>query len=278
MTQYSLYEVKEIIAKKVVGKWKPEHTEKGHFYRKGKKKVDSVTGILGTLNKPHLLPWACKMAVEFMVSHIDDWKEFDDEESHAKLFRDAQFAYTGVRDDAGGIGTTTHEILETYLNEWIANGSPRPDIRTLIPEDADGRVFAGARSGELLFQKHKIIPIASELLVGSSRIGSAGTLDLLVMNDKMELELWDHKTSNQIDPIGYSLQVAAYCKFFEEMSGLKISKSRIMLYSKDYAKVTEYEVANIEECWKMFKHLCKIYHWKNNDKEKCIKNVNKITI
>jgi hypothetical protein len=272
--------VKAKIEEKVKGVWISAHDEKGHHYRMNTTDilVDSVTTQLSLLAKPHLIPWACKMAVEFFASHIEDYQTFNDEESRGRLMRDAQFAYTGIRDDAGNIGTQVHNIIEEYVNKWIEFEEPIPDIKALIPDDADGRVFAGARSGELFFKANKYIPIASELLVGSAKVGSAGTLDMLVVDEAGKLVLLDWKSSNLYQEDSYTLQVAAYSKFFEEMSGLKISKAIIVMLSKDYAKTKEYELLDIKEAYKMFKNLVSIYKWKQTEGNKSTDNKKRITI
>ena len=269
-----------MIRNHVTGHWSPEHTDKGHFYkhRDTGTKVISVTGILTLLSKPHLIPWSCKVALEYFIAHLLDWNEWSEPENREAIFKSAQFAHTGVRDDAGNVGTLAHDKIEEYLKDWITHGTPISTIRTIVPPDSDPRVFAAVRSAERIMQERNLIPIASEILVGSTKVRSAGTLDALVMDSDGKLILADWKTSNQVDPIGYTLQVAAYAKFFEEMTSLKIHKVQIFHLSKDYAKCDVWDVPRPARAYQMFKHLVKIHEWMNDPKSKAYKKVNKIII
>jgi len=272
-------QVKKIIKEKVDGVWVAAHDESGHHYRHRDSGVvvDSVTTKLSLLSKPHLIPWAVGKGLEYLVEKIDFFME-ENEEQKERIIKTAKFAYTAIRDDAGNIGTIAHDCLEQYEKEWIKTGKKPKDARDFVPEGSDGRVYAAVRSGEAVFEKYNIVPLAPEILVGSEKYKSAGTLDLLAADSKGNLELWDHKTSNQIDPIGYSMQVATYKKFFEDMTGLKIKKTRIILLSKDYDKVTVYDVPNTSSAFKAFANLSKVYDWVNDGKEKAIKDIKKITL
>jgi len=269
-------QIKKIIKEKVDGVWVAAHDESGHHYRHRDSGVlvDSVTTKLSLLAKPHLIPWAVGKGLEYFIERI----EFYSADNHEQLVKAAKFAYTAVRDDAGNIGTIAHDCLEQYEKEWIKTGKKPKDARDFVPEGSDGRVYAAVRSGEAVFEKYNIVPLAPEILVGSEKYKSAGTLDLLAVDSKGNLELWDHKTSNQIDPIGYSMQVATYKKFFEDMTGLKIKKTRIIMLSKDYDKVTVYDIPNVSKAFNAFAQLSKVYDWVENGKEKVEKDIKKITI
>lgn len=269
-------QIKKIIKNKVDGVWVAAHDETGHHYRNRDSGVlvDSVTTKLSLLSKPHLIPWAVKMGLEYFIERI----EFYNKDNHDQLIKAAQFAHTAVRDDAGNIGTIAHQALEDYVNEWLKTKKRPKDVKNFIPEGSDGRVYAAARSGEAVFDKYNVVPLYSELLVGSEKYNSAGTLDLLAVDNNGNLVLLDWKTSNRCDEIGYSMQVAAYKKFFEEMTGLKIKKTHIVMLSKDYDKVTVYDIPNVSKAFNAFAQLSKVYDWVENGKEKVLKDVKKIII
>jgi hypothetical protein len=143
-------------------------------------------------------------------------------------------------------------------------------------EGDDPRAIASMRAVEAYFHRHDITPIASELLVGDIRY-SAGTLDFLAIVDGA-LTLIDFKTSNSVDGISYSMQVAAYKYFFERMTGLKIKRVKILHLSKDYDKFTVYIVKALPQAFRAFKQICGLYDWVSDSKEKVLKDVKRVTI
>lgn len=272
-------DIKHIIAEKVSGKISPAHDAFGHHYsfESSGVLVDSVTTILSRMiAKPHLLAWSIKKGIEWLESN-DRWTRLKDPQFRAEYMIGAQTAYTEFRDDAGSVGTTAHNACEAYINYWINSGQKHPDIRSLFMPHADTRAIAAARAFEALVAKNPtMIPIASEILVGDERY-SAGTLDYLCMIDG-NLELWDFKTSNQVDPISYPMQVAAYKHFFMKMTGLKIKKVRIIHLSKDSDKFGVYLVPKTNDAFNAFKHLCVAYKWCVSDVDKLPKDIKRIVI
>ena len=257
-----LHLIKSRIEKSVAGIWIPEHDARGHKYRHSVLGVSqySVTTKLQVLDKPRLKMWMMKMAVEWMALE-DRWKRFINNPSERdELITGAQLAHTDKRDDAGDVGTQAHNIMERFINEWIANNYVAPDIMTFVdPSKTDPRAIACVRGLQAVLQKHRVIPIASELLVGHHKY-SAGTLDFLCFWDD-KLTLVDFKTSNGIDNIGYSLQVSAYVKFFTYMTGIRIPSAKIIHFSKGSDKFDVYKVNRITDIYKVFKALCTVWDW-----------------
>ena len=265
--------VKEIIATKVANRWTAEHTDRGHFYRSALsgKLVSSVTQRL-ILEKPHLIPWAVERGIEWLEEH-DRFARLKTD-LRKETITGAKFAFTDTRDDAGFVGSQAHQAIEDYCNEWIKGEMPA-DIRKFI-SGSDGRVFAAARSAEKIFKDTSAIPIATEILVGDEKVGSAGTLDMIVMVDG-KLELWDWKSSNSVND-HYALQVSAYKMFFQRMSGLKISKTKIMHLSKNYDKVLVYNIADTAGAFRAFCAISKVYDWQENGQRKLERDVKKIKL
>lgn len=255
--------VVQIIKDKVLGKWVAEHTETQHFYR------NTDTGVLvssvttkNILDKEHLRPWAVRVAIEWLEKD-DRWEKYLMAKSEPKneYLQGAILAHTGVRDDAGQVGTYVHDAAERFILEWIETGVKPDDIMKFVCKEGleDGRVWAGARSVKKLFDdRPKVIPVASELLVGSDSLNGAGTLDLLVLNDGV-LEVWDFKTSNSIDKVGYSMQVAAYSSMFTTMTGLRPKNWRVIKISKDYDKVEIHRLVGFAKALECFKAISKVY-------------------
>lgn len=256
--------VVEIIKSKVTGKWVSEHSEFSHFYRNTETGVlvGSVTTKLSTLDKEHLRPWAVRVAVEWLEKD-DRWNKYLAAKSEPKneYLQGAILAHTGIRDDAGGVGSEVHAAAERFVLEWIETGNKPDDIIKFISPAGrdDGRIWAGARSVKKLFDdRPDVVPVASEILVGSEPLHSAGTLDLLILN-KGKLELWDLKTSNSIDKIGYSMQIAAYSSMFTSMTGLKIHDCKVVKISKDMDKIELHRLIGYKHALQCFRSISKVY-------------------
>ena len=275
-------EIKAIIQKKVIGKIVPAHDARGHHYAfvgdKSGLVVDSVTTKL-ILDKPHLVKWAVRIAFEWMESK---WPSMTKENRDSYL-KGAQESPYDVRDEAGSTGHIAHDAIEMYVKEWLETGVRPADIKTFVkPKEGtsllDYRAVASARSAEAIFRKKNVLPVASEILVGLKRFKSAGTLDMLIYNlDTNELELWDWKTSNAVNDT-YAMQVAAYKKFFEGMTKLTIHKSKIMHLSKESDVFHVYNIPDIDEAWKAFLDISKVYDWVKNGRNKLEKDIKVINL
>lgn len=270
--------IKTIIKEKVDGVWEARHTGSGHRYihiPSGTYQNSVTTKIGGVISKPHLTKWAVKMGVQWLCKD-ERYKKLAVPEWHDEMITGAQLAHTDTRDDAGAIGTISHNAAELYIKEWIETGTrPESMVKFSIP-NPDPRSVASMRAVEAFFHKHEITPVASEILVGHVKY-SAGALDFLAMMDG-KLTLIDFKTSNAVDQIGYSMQVSAYKYFFELMTGIKIQKCIILHLSKDYDKFEVWKIQKMSEAWKMFKSTCQIYDWMYGSKDKIIKDIKRISI
>jgi len=269
--------MQEIIKQKITGVWVADHDGSGHRYLHNPtgKHQRSVTTKLGVLSKPHLAKWQIKMAINWLC--VDDrWKRLQNEHWKDEMMTGAMLAPFDVRDDAGAVGTVAHNAIERYINEWIATGTKPEDIKSFAPTVCDPRSIASMRAVEVYFKKHDIEPIASEILVGDIKY-SAGTLDFLAFVDG-KVTLIDFKTSNGVDQVGYSAQVAAYKYFFEHMTGVKIAKVKILHLSKDSDKFTVLDVKNLPQAWKAFKQICQVYDWVYSKGDKIINDIKRLKI
>jgi len=276
-TDEKVEKIQEVIKLKVLGVWEARHDTSGHRYANTitGHLQRSVTTKLQVLSKPHLIKWGIKMAIEWLLVE-DRILRLKNEAWREEMISGAQLAHTDIRDTAGSIGTVAHDAAERYINEWIACFEQPKDIKTFLPENCDSRSVASARAVEAFLTQKNIVPIASEILVGDIRY-SAGTLDFLCLMDG-ELTLIDFKTSNGVDQISYSAQVAAYKYFFEGMTKLKIKKCLILHLSKDYDKFTVYKINHIAKAWKAFKQICGVYDWMYSGGDKIIKDIKRISI
>jgi len=276
---YQLQDIKALIANNVIGRWVPEHTDEGHFYRDVVTgvKVVSVTGK-NLLDKPHLIPWAIGLAIQFLMED-DKFLLLKDEKQRKPLMMAAKFIHTGVRDDAGNVGSQAHDAIEVWVQQWIDTGEKPGDVRDILRARGveDGRAWAAARAGAAVFEKYHCVPVSTEIVVGWKKEG-AGTLDMLVMNlDTNELELWDWKTSNQVNDF-YAMQVSAYRHFFQKMTGLKIARVRIFKLSKDSDQFKIYDVPYPNKAYAAFRHLSAVYGWTTSPSKKLVEHKNRITL
>jgi ATP-dependent exoDNAse (exonuclease V) beta subunit len=271
-------ELQKIIDEQVRNVWVAAHDEKGHHYKNTRtgKIVDSVT-TQSIIEKPHLVPWAAGLAVKYFIERMDfyDKSKPEDDEQNARLIKDSKLAFRAVRDDAGDIGTMAHDVIERYLNHWIETGI-RKEIKAFLDDSLDPRVWAAARAAEELFNQLDIIPVATELLVGSDRLNGAGTLDFIFLN-KGKLYIGDWKSSNQVSD-QYAIQVAAYTKMFESMTKLKVAGAMIVHLSKDYNKVRLYDIPYLNRAYAVFKHQNAIYNWLHDGRDKLIERKNRVII
>lgn len=275
---YTLEEVQAAIAEKVTGKIVPRHTIDKHVYEfvATGRRVDSVTQK-NILDKPHLIPWAVGLAIDFLEK--DNRFEQLKGPTRESLLMTAKFVHRDTRDEAGTLGGQAHAVIETWLKEWIRTGiRPIDDIRAFlaIKGTQDHRVWAAARSAEAAFNKYKVEPVAVEIIVGIDGEG-AGTLDLMVLTDEGELELWDWKSSNQVNDF-YAMQVAAYRRYFMHMTGLKVGKVRIFKIDKAMDRFHSYLVPFPNEAAAAFRGLSKAYDWLANSKDKLVEDKKRITI
>ncbi|HLX54205.1 MAG TPA: PD-(D/E)XK nuclease family protein [Aquella sp.] len=207
-----------------------------HSYLINDSKAISVTSILKQLVKPFDGDYWAQVKSKDMGITTDELKS--KWEFNAKL---AQIK-----------GTITHEILEnklagtefTYPQELILSHfgyDPVQDlVQNMMPlidkfaQDIDG----------------KMVPVASELIVGDSDYMIGGTVDQIFYNHKSgKLEVWDWKTNKQIKtsssyyhlpPIDhiadteldhYSLQLSFYKLILEKNTNLEFGDSYIVWFN-----------------------------------------------
>lgn len=288
---YTLEEVKANIERNVIGKIKPLHTVDKHIYGfpETGHVVDSVTQK-NILDKPHLIPWAVGLGIAFL--------EEDDRFTQLKgptrddLIMMAKFKHRDARDQAGGWGTLVHDNIEEWVRKWMETGVRPGPITDLLKEKGieDYHVWGGVRSGEAVFDKYPCLPAATEILVGKDgkdHPEGAGTLDMLVwvgsnrfIADGPELghlELWDWKTSNQVDDF-YAMQVAAYRRYFTHMTGLKIKYVKIFKLDKKSDRFKVYDVPRPNEAAAAFRAISKVYDWRENGRKKLVESKNRSKI
>ncbi|KAN0034425.1 hypothetical protein ACTFIV_000934 [Dictyostelium citrinum] len=107
----------------------------------------------------------------------------------------------------------------------------------------------------------------NDTLVFSKKYKFAGACDAVARKQNGELVVLDWKTSTSMS-INYALQISAYSKAIEEMTGEKISEAWIVKFDKDLPIYNTYSVKDIDSCFNHFLsalNLWNIYNFKNDD-------------
>jgi hypothetical protein len=180
-----------------------------------------VTSLLGYWGeKEKLVQWAVDRGVEYIKSNAglsvtDGGEEITMYRVHPAIMEEARTAHKRSLNEASALGTDVHAECEAYIKKAIANGGKLP-----------GAIFEGSEQARLFMkwaEEEGVQFLASEKVVYSKRLWTAGTLDFLcLINGK--LTVGDVKTSNWISPKHF-LQCGAYASFYEEMSAKTLDLS-----------------------------------------------------
>ena len=201
----------------------PVDFETNHAYyadAEGTKKYSGITSVIGVLAKPALIPWAARMAADYVSDALrEDIQRGYDREYFDQVILESKSAHTKKKEDAATHGTDAHALVEKYIKNCIEIDDGRPlsmgndysgyddsyeTIRPFIEWAADN-------VDHFLFSERRMSNI--DLFI-------AGTADFgAVMKDGKTL-IGDFKTSSGVYGIDYFLQCAAY-KLIAEKEGDK---------------------------------------------------------
>lgn len=195
--------------------------KEGHYYELDGKRLYGVTTVLGVIAKPALIPWAVKMAIDYIK---DNCPSNEDYYSVTDLDLDnAKSAHRKKKEDAGSKGTDAHEIIEDLIKEAIAiNGGYL--LPNLNKNEQVTNFTRWASSKNIKF-------LASEKQLYSESAWVAGTTDMVFEMDGKKY-VGDVKTSSAIYP-EYFYQMAAYRMMLEEMGEEGFDGSVVIRIGKD---------------------------------------------
>lgn len=182
--------------------------------------VPGVTSILGILDKPALLPWAAKMAGEYVKANLPVGATQEQINSVCEL---AKTEYNTIKEAAGDIGHQIHAIAEALFQ-----GRP-------IEMPADPLVVNGVKALQEWIADNDVRPIDTEKVVFSKSAYFAGTMDLLaaVNGDLTDVDI---KSGSGIYN-EHCFQTAGYNFAWEEEHKEKIKKTIILNTNKKTGKV-----------------------------------------
>jgi hypothetical protein len=175
--------------------------EKTHRYSVNGKSVPSVTGILGIINKPFLVPWAVNLACDHLIEIGRD------RNITASDVEEARTKHRDAKEEAAGIGSKVHGWVEKFI-QARKNGEADPELPT------DEKILNGIL-GFVRWQDANGAKFTdTEVLVYSKLLGYCGLFDALgELNGVPTIFEW--KTSKAIYD-EYALQTAAYAFAFNE--------------------------------------------------------------
>jgi ATP-dependent exoDNAse (exonuclease V) beta subunit len=208
-------------------------TEEGHTYTLGGEPLTSVTTFIGKFKKPFMRDfWADKTAQKENTTREEILNKWD-----------------SITVRACNKGSKLHAYAENYINNKV-----RPN--TIYDFDIDNEAYTKIESHFLEFyeeSKKNLIPISSELCVGSSALGLCGMVDQLYYSDTLGgLVIFDWKTNKKmnykskfqnkmLEPIShldecefttYSLQLSTYKYIIEHETNLKIKDCYIVWFNE----------------------------------------------
>lgn len=234
------------------------------------KRLDSVTGILGVLDKPALPWWGMEIGVDGVLQLVGmgalsvwqtdalegawaindpelrdeifaDEKLVTDAKKIAKLLTRHKLTVNHVRDKAGVRGTTAHDAFETWCNTGIL-----PEPRA-YPDEQRHYVTALRK----FFDENEILEPETEVIVASPAHRFGGRYDIrgkMLMPKRGDTEhrvrLADVKTSKHVY-YSHFLQMEGYEGASCEL-GWEPTEERVVIHLRpdgEYALVTSADVA-----------------------------------
>lgn len=240
--------------------------EKGFYFRETDHRyfydgtpLTGVTTVLGTLNKPALIGWAAKMAVEYVSENrtkiINEKSQLITEEFD-KVLEEAKTAHARKRDTAAEKGTDLHALAETWVKRCMTeNGG-------MAVSSEEKSIFPFTNWAVA----NKIKFLESEKKMYAEDIGLAGTCDLVFEKDGKKY-VGDIKTTSGIYDMSPFLQCAAYRLMLEKMGETGFYGSLIIRLGKDGSFEEFYRLDEKGEDMDTFLSLFKVYkavnHFKN---------------
>ena len=234
-------------------------------------KFPSVTTILGVIAKPALIPWAQKEvanAIQPILQDVFDHKIAPKDLDVDAILKMARNRPKAIMEEAGDIGTQVHKALEIIVNEKIANPDLSwehlherhhtfPDERI---EKCVGAFFKWAR-------EHDFVPLESELMVYSKKIGYAGTFDAVGYVNGV-LTVVDWKSSKAYyDEMG--IQLSAYRHAYSEMTGKKkVDGMMVLRLGKLDGEFEVIKVTSPAKNMLAFKAALELWKWKQSNSKR----------
>ena len=195
--------------------------KENHYYELDGKRMYGVTTILQMIAKPALIPWAVKMAVDYIKNNCKQ-NQLIKYLVHLADLDAAKSAHRKKKEDAGAKGTDAHELIEGFILDGIDNNK--------------GKIFGQSDNEQVNHfiswaTRNDIVFLASEKRLYSESMWVAGTTDMVFIKDGKKY-VGDIKTSSAIYPEHF-YQMAAYRMMLEEMGENGFDGSVVIRIGKD---------------------------------------------
>ncbi len=215
------------------------------------KKIPSVTGITGVLNKPALVFWAAEIGAEAAEGLLIPGMKID-ELNRAEIVQAIKAAHWIRRDTTADVGTAVHEWIESYIDASFGLCE--------APVPAENEHIRNSIDQFLEWEtKNDVEWLVSEQKVYSRKDNYAGTLDAEAMV-RGKFSLVDLKTGSGIYPEMY-MQVAAYARAREEEDGRKHDQLCILRIPRDGDSFETAESTKISKHFQGFLGCRKAFLW-----------------
>lgn len=184
------------------------------WHEKGKKDrpLSGVTSVLNVIAKPALIPWAVKMALEYIEKVTPDIEFGYSKDQWHQFLDEAKGAHTRKTSHAAGLGTDAHALVEIYIKQCLAanGGVPMEAFNLLAP---DPRVVEFADWAVARHKQTGFKFILAEVPLADPKLAIAGTPDFI--GEETVESIWtpiigDLKTGSGIYDRTYFFQMAAY--------------------------------------------------------------------
>ena len=218
------------------------------------KALTGCTTILSVLAKPALIPWAAKVAVEFIETAHKSGLELTEQ-----VFRDAKNAHRTKKEKAGDIGTQIHAEIESLIKEAIL--SPTRQIQgNKDVSELTQHFVKWAIDNNVKF-------LESEKHVYSKKMFLGGIVDIVC---ELDGKLWiaDIKTGSGIYPEHFA-QMAGYELMMGEMGYPEMGGAVVLNLRKD-GKFEEKRSISNEDAKKFFLACVDVYRLQEKFKNQII--------
>lgn len=230
-----------------------------HEYLLDGKRMTGCTTILGVLAKPALIPWAARMATEYIQKNAPkEALSMPDNEKpeeynyivSEQLLEEARKAHAKRKTDAGTYGTKTHEIIAEIIADVI--------------ENSEGRILSGKNPNKSVqnfldwAMKDKVKFLETEKIIYSEKLFVAGTVDFVC---EIDGQVWigDFKTTGSGIYPEHFFQCAGYNIMLEDMGLYPNITGYLILNLKENGEFLEKRSISNESNRKIFTNCVEIY-------------------
>ena len=246
-------------------------------YKINGERYQRVTTALGIINKPALVGWATKTALngvreslldysvnspmvsalhhdEGLAQNVEGTSEYS--RSIDGIIDHTRTRLAATKNDAADLGTATHGFVERIINEG-------PQVREEVPLE----LLPAVDGAVAYLNDYNITVIATEQTVWHPQLKVAGTFDGLgYMGDKLVLFDWKRARGIYWE---YALQLGAYAELLKKLTGKAPDEAHVVRLlqepAEDGAPLYEVQVvADLKDALKGYMTALRLYRSQSN--------------